>query len=133
MATDIVDKELKGLRNARWEKAFQKGNGEQKEEKSQRDDINRKATIVIEHSKFGLSWHATLFCHRFLTLSVDSDELMQLFKHRMLVIQCSIGTSIYVGMNVCSKKCTRHTKVEDQPTTLLKIGTTESSGFSITI
>jgi 3'5'-cyclic nucleotide phosphodiesterase len=47
MATDIVDKELKALRNARWDKAFSQ------EEESQlqnvRDQINRKATIVIEH------------------------------------------------------------------------------------
>lgn len=44
MATDIVDKELKALRNARWEKAFSdtaSGN--------EHDTINRKATIVIEH------------------------------------------------------------------------------------
>lgn len=44
MATDIADKELKQLRNARWEKAFH-----QDFEDSPRDSINRKATIVIEH------------------------------------------------------------------------------------
>ena len=44
MATDIVDKELKSLRNARWETAFSgKPSG------SVRDIVNRKATIVIEH------------------------------------------------------------------------------------
>lgn len=54
MATDIVDKELKQLRNKRWEKAFKKDpisdiseNGE--EEIESRESINRKATIVIEH------------------------------------------------------------------------------------
>jgi len=54
MATDIVDKELKELRNARWDRAF---HGQQQllsNEKSivsrrERDDVNRKATIVIEH------------------------------------------------------------------------------------
>jgi 3'5'-cyclic nucleotide phosphodiesterase len=45
MATDIVDKELKVLRNARWEKAFSL---EHKDE-DPRDTLNRKATIVIEH------------------------------------------------------------------------------------
>jgi len=45
MATDIVDKELKSLRNARWEKAFQK----EKLVESARDTNDRKATIVIEH------------------------------------------------------------------------------------
>ena len=47
MATDIADKDLKVLRNNRWDKAFQdkptvsvtKG----------KDAVNRKATIVIEH------------------------------------------------------------------------------------
>ena len=51
MATDIVDKDLKALRNARWEKAFKKsdaGNGIAPEEHV-RDTVNRKATIVIEH------------------------------------------------------------------------------------
>ena len=45
MATDIVDKELKTLRNDRWEKAF----SEQAPDESSTDAINRKATIVIEH------------------------------------------------------------------------------------
>lgn len=50
LATDIVDKDLKNLRNARWEKAFKK------EEDSahlvglsKRDSVNRKATIILEH------------------------------------------------------------------------------------
>ena len=45
MATDIVDKELKLLRNARWEKAFT----ESATDDSASDTLNRKATIVIEH------------------------------------------------------------------------------------
>jgi hypothetical protein len=47
MATDIMDKDLKTLRNARWEKAFEK----QSEDDivSAEDNVNRKATIVIEH------------------------------------------------------------------------------------
>jgi len=44
MATDIFDKELKDLRNARWYKAF---NGEPPNDVD--EDRNRKATIVIEH------------------------------------------------------------------------------------
>jgi len=46
MATDIMDKDLKTLRNQRWEKAFSEGSrlGE-----SQQVNTNRKATIVIEH------------------------------------------------------------------------------------
>jgi len=45
MATDIADKELKALRNARWETAF----AEHPPEQSQYDNRDRKATIVIEH------------------------------------------------------------------------------------
>jgi 3'5'-cyclic nucleotide phosphodiesterase len=45
MATDIVDKELKELRNTRWDKAFK---GEFVEDDAD-VDRNRKATIVIEH------------------------------------------------------------------------------------
>ncbi len=44
MATDIVDPDLKKLRNNRWEKAFSSNHQE-----SNRDRVNRKATIVIEH------------------------------------------------------------------------------------
>jgi len=45
LATDISDKELKTLRNDRWENAFSGGLLEE----DPRDTINRKATIVIEH------------------------------------------------------------------------------------
>jgi hypothetical protein len=45
MATDIVDKELKALRDARWEKAF----SESAMGSCSKTDVDRKATIVIEH------------------------------------------------------------------------------------
>ncbi|CAB9526092.1 Receptor-type guanylate cyclase gcy [Seminavis robusta] len=45
MATDIVDKNLKRMRDARWEKAF---SGEHIDFDGQ-EGVNRKATIVIEH------------------------------------------------------------------------------------
>ena len=45
MATDIVDKDLKELRNGRWKKAFAKD----AENDASRATVNRKATIVIEH------------------------------------------------------------------------------------
>lgn len=58
MATDIMDKDLKQLRNNRWDKAFSNSSSNDnnnakismkqlKEEK--KDNLNRKATIVIEH------------------------------------------------------------------------------------
>ena len=46
MATDIVDKELKSLRNARWEKAFSESASGDEDGQVATD---RKATIVIEH------------------------------------------------------------------------------------
>ena len=53
MATDIVDKELGGLRKKRWDMAFQQHDEDDAPESSPEPntnvDINRKATIVIEH------------------------------------------------------------------------------------
>ena len=46
MATDIADKDMKELRTARWAKAFSR---QAATEESERTNINRKATIVIEH------------------------------------------------------------------------------------
>ncbi len=45
MATDLFDQELGLLRRKRWDKAFQ----EEPSEDDEMDNINRKATIVIEH------------------------------------------------------------------------------------
>jgi class 3 adenylate cyclase len=47
MATDIMDPDLKKLRNGRWEKAFHSTKSENDD--TSREAINRKATIVIEH------------------------------------------------------------------------------------
>jgi hypothetical protein len=44
MATDIMDKELKAQRNARWDKAFKEHH-----EDTTKEARDRKATIVIEH------------------------------------------------------------------------------------
>jgi len=62
MATDLGDKQLKDLRNARWEKAFELSEAsstytesvtpsnpdEESARESAQDHVNRKATIVIE-------------------------------------------------------------------------------------
>lgn len=49
MSTDLADKELKGLRDNRWEKAFKKGKEAGKAtQENPKDAIDRKATIVIE-------------------------------------------------------------------------------------
>ncbi|CAB9516338.1 Receptor-type guanylate cyclase gcy [Seminavis robusta] len=49
MSTDIVDKEMKKLRNDRWDKAFKNGDNANFVDENPRDEVNRKATIVIEH------------------------------------------------------------------------------------
>ena len=50
MATDIADKDLKTLRNNRWDKALKVDpNQTESSKQEQRDAVNRKATIVIEH------------------------------------------------------------------------------------
>ena len=51
MATDIFDKDMKNLRNSRWDKAFHCcSSGEQELANSNMEENrNRKATIVIEH------------------------------------------------------------------------------------
>ena len=49
MATDIVDKDLKALRNSRWDKAFKKGDSADYVDENPKDEVDRKATIVIEH------------------------------------------------------------------------------------
>lgn len=49
LATDIVDKELKELRNNRWDKAFHGDDAGKPTAKMSRDEVNRKATIVLEH------------------------------------------------------------------------------------
>jgi hypothetical protein len=45
MATDIVDKELQGLRKGRWETAFSEASTVESDDESE----DRKATIVMEH------------------------------------------------------------------------------------
>ena len=46
MATDIMDKDLKMLRNNRWDAAFDSAQSPEEDASVSR---NRKATIVIEH------------------------------------------------------------------------------------
>ena len=53
MATDLMDGQLKALRNSRWEKAFaglpSGASGVQRNSEEEMVVMNRKATIVIEH------------------------------------------------------------------------------------
>ena len=49
MATDIADKDLKVLRNDRWAKAFDQEVQSKAPAVSGKEEVDRKATIVIEH------------------------------------------------------------------------------------
>jgi class 3 adenylate cyclase len=49
MATDIADKEQAAFRKKRWEKAFSRDDAADSTPESKQEDVNRKATIVIEH------------------------------------------------------------------------------------
>ena len=78
LATDIMDKELKALRNSRWEKTFADDNKSQEgAPDSDHNEVNRKATIVIEHiiqavrAKYLLDTPDTLLLPRFRVDSVD--------------------------------------------------------------
>lgn len=54
MATDIVDKRLKNLRNDRWAKAFDVADDNSLVLTSEsHDDKNRKATIVVREQHRG--------------------------------------------------------------------------------
>lgn len=48
LATDIMDKDLKALRNDRWEKAFSEKAVPNQDNEGKRG-VDRKATIVMEH------------------------------------------------------------------------------------
>ena len=49
MATDLLDPDLKQLRNERWNRTFAKKDIDPEDESAILDTRNRKATIVIEH------------------------------------------------------------------------------------
>jgi hypothetical protein len=83
MATDIMDKDLKGLRNARWERAFDVVFRDE----NPRDAVNRKATIVIEHLiqasdvahtmqhwHIYRKWNERLFCEMYLAYQTGRSE-----------------------------------------------------------
>ena len=49
IATDIFDKEQGAIRKKRWSKAFDDGNNRSGGTMETTENVNRKATIVIEH------------------------------------------------------------------------------------
>jgi hypothetical protein len=65
MATDIVDKELGGLRKQRWQKAFHPSLEDVVEQTDRNQDRDRKATIVIEVCESLFVNHHTVWEPRF--------------------------------------------------------------------
>lgn len=55
MATDIVDKQLKELRNARWDRAFRKGDFADHVDTNERDAVNRKGEILVKRGTISLA------------------------------------------------------------------------------
>ena len=129
MATDIVDKELKALRNARWEKAF----SETHRDENERDTINRKATIVIEHLIQASDVAHTMQVRLVLILLkgqlVCSAQSLNFFRS----LSYSIGTSTANGTNASSRKCTTLTKMDAGTRTLVRDGIRVKFGSLIII
>eukprot|EP00977_Amphora_coffeiformis_P007623 scaffold1684_cov214-Amphora_coffeaeformis.AAC.7 len=107
MATDIMDKDLKNARNARWDRAFKKeleralATDEQEDEEIAR---NRKATIVIEHL-IQASDVAHTMQHWVGEFIVTANVILS-FRESDTCIPDS--TSIANGMNGCSPRCFVH-------------------------
>ena len=102
MATDIVDKELGALRKKRWETAFST-NCTTSTPDSEQDDVNRKATIVIEHLIQVWGWRCCLYrsfgccvlfrgwCVSFAVAHKLRSLTINLPRRRMFPILCSTG------------------------------------------
>ena len=91
---------MKELRNARWEKAFSTGCGSNTGslvEENPKDAMNRKATIVIEHSKFNGAAAAT-YCFMTCALTLKPRcSVRKSFKLQTFPTPCNTGMSIASG------------------------------------
>jgi len=80
LATDICDRDLKHLRNQKWERAFNNGGEEQEDPKKAND---RKATIVIERKFISNYWSFLSTFMRPISISpllvsfIDLPDLIQ--------------------------------------------------------
>lgn len=94
MATDIMDKDLEGIRNGIWERAFNEA-----PDNNLVEAVNRKAIIVIEH----------------LIQASDVAHIMQTL--------CSSGIFTASGTRGSFQSCTRHTSKDVQRKTHRNSGT----------
>ena len=86
MATDIADKELKALRDNRWEKAFKKGKSARDSkavEENPKDAVHRKATIVIEQYVLPSLW-SCVFCRFLFNLQSPLTYVVFCFMHSII-------------------------------------------------
>ena len=128
MATDIVDKELKNLRNQRWDTAFAAPPEQAPTstatvvDENDRSSINRKATIVIEHliqasdvshtmqhwhvyRKWVSSLHASIGRgSRFKTFDCE-PILPRVFSHFASILLCT-------RMNLSLENVMQHTRLD---------------------
>ena len=121
MATDIMDPDLKQLRNNRWDAAFAKT--EQPLDDDNRRAINRKATIVIEHLiqasdvahtmqhwHIYRKWNELFFmeCYRaYQDGRADKDPSETWYKGEIGFFDFYIVSLRIVLMSGCSRKCRR--------------------------
>ena len=111
MATDIFDKDMKELRNRRWDKAFHKTEESRHRritKMSMEEDRNRRATIVIEHivstifnflcSNIVMSYLYLIFCSNFASFAFFLLIFCR-FKLLMCLIVCNTGKYPYVKFN----------------------------------
>uniref|UniRef100_A0A7S2YCQ1 PDEase domain-containing protein n=1 Tax=Entomoneis paludosa TaxID=265537 RepID=A0A7S2YCQ1_9STRA len=84
MATDVIDKDLNGFRNKRWSRAF---GSEADLEEAEKDKVDRKATIVVEHMiqaadvahtmqhwHIYRKWNERLFCEMYEAFTSGRSE-----------------------------------------------------------
>lgn len=123
MATDIMDRDLKELRNARWIKAFAESVVVGAE--SEKDAVDRKATIVIEHI-IQASDIAHTMQHWHIYKKWNERYVLYPFICFLLSFDCLLmKTSCFGVLTDCLGKCTRPSKKGGQKRTQASFGTKE--------
>ena len=120
LATDIMDKELKALRNSRWEKTFA-DKSQASDTVTGDNDVNRKATIVIEHiiqasdvSHTMQHWYVVILFAASTLFYCTETHPPSLFE---------TGKFIASGTSDSMKSCTTHIERGELTRIPLRIGT----------
>jgi len=111
LATDIFDKELKALRNSRWEQAF---HGNSDSALSEEEISHRRATIVIEHIIQASDVSHTMQHWRIYVVSpycpIEIFSVIAFVFHELTLLVCfSLSCYFRNGTRVSLKKCTLRT------------------------